>query len=183
MQELAMWCEKILRNAANDGRAQWGGRDGDVVDVAWHECRNALKKRSRGGEEIRVLLPAGQTPHHGDVVFEDGRRIIVIEVSPCDTIVVRPASIRDAAAIALELGNLHAPTQITETEIIFIEDQSAMQVLEKWNAPFDRENRRFEPTPAIATPGVRMAGNFKVIRGSAQGRSAGEPSRSVASSA
>ncbi|MDB5289425.1 MAG: urease accessory protein UreE [Phycisphaerales bacterium] len=178
-----MWCENILRNAADDARGQWPGRDVDVVDVAWHECRNVLKKRSRGGEEIRLLLPPGQTPRHGDVLFEDSRRVVAIEVIPCDVIVVRPASTRDAAAIALELGNLHVPTQITETEIIFIEEKSALEVLEKWNAAFARENHRFEPTPIIATPGVRMAGNFKIIRGNTQSRSVGEPSRSVASSA
>ncbi|MDB5171276.1 MAG: urease accessory protein UreE [Phycisphaerales bacterium] len=178
-----MWCEKILRNAANEDPAQWAGRDVDVVEIAWDECRPVLKKRSRGGEEVRLLLPVNQTLRHGDVLWEDDRRVLMIEVTPCEVIVVRPASSREAAAIALELGNLHVPTQITETEIIFIEEKSAAEVLEKWKATFAREKRRFAPTPVIAMPGVRAAGNFKVIRGNGQARAADEPSRSVASNA
>lgn len=179
-----MWCERVLRNAALEAPAHWAGRDVDAVDVAWDECRHVLKKRSRGGEEVRVLLPADRRVRHGDVLYEDDTRAIIVNVLPCDVIVARPDSARSAAELALELGNLHIPTQITEGEIIFLEDESAIEALGKRRVEWRREQRRFEPMQVIAMAGVRRAGNFRVIRAKPQGllASAADPSRSAARS-
>jgi urease accessory protein UreE len=67
-----------MRQVPNDSH-----RAVDYVDIHWDQCRSTLKARSRGGEDIRVLLPRGQSLRHGDVLFEDAARAVIINVLPC----------------------------------------------------------------------------------------------------
>jgi urease accessory protein UreE len=178
-----MWCERVLRNAAGETPAQWERRDVDFVDLAWDECLHVLKKRSRNGKEVRVLLPPDQRLQHGDVLYEDDACALLVNVLACDVVVARPESPRDAAALALELGNLHVPTQITDDEILFLEDESALEALAKSRVRWQREQRRFEPMEVIALPAVRRASGLRIIRRERQAPLPSEPSRNVASSA
>lgn len=176
-----MWVERIQGNMvdgaggaagaeAPEGTVGRDPREVDFVDVPWDECGRTLKKRSRGGEEVRVLLPPGQRLRHGDVLFEDASRRVVVNVPPCEVIVARPAGQREAAVLALELGNLHWPAQVTEAEVLFVEDGPPMEVLRQLNVAWSRELRRFEPAPVSAGPGVKVSASFQVIR-----RAQGEP--------
>ncbi|HWE97905.1 MAG TPA: hypothetical protein VG269_28370 [Tepidisphaeraceae bacterium] len=172
-----------MRNVAGETPAPWERGNVDFVDLAGDECRHVLKKQSRGGKEVRVLLPPDQHLRHGDVLYEDNACMLVVNVLPCDVIVARPDSSRDAAALALELGNLHVPTQITDDEIIFPEDESALETLAKSRVRWQREQRRFEPMEVIALPGVRRAGGLRIIRRGCQAPVPSEPPRNVQSSA
>lgn len=156
-----MWCERIVRNAA--GGEGLAGRAVDWVDIAWDQCRSTLKARSRGGEEVRVLLPRGQTIRHGDVLFEDESRAIVVNVMPCELIVARSDDRRVFAELAWELGNLHWPTQVTDDELLFVEDESAMAAVQRLGVTWTRQTRRFDPLPVLATE-VRTAPAIRVIR-------------------
>ncbi len=134
------------------------------MDVEWTECARVLKKQTRGGEPVRVMLPRGQTLRHGDVIFEDADRVVIIQVRPCEAIVASVAGAREMARLALELGNLHQPAQLSDGEIVFIEDGPPMEVLERLGIPWRKEVRRFEPTPVLSAPVARLAGGFRVIR-------------------
>ena len=163
VSEQAMWCEAILRNAAEgDGLAS---RAVDFVDIHWDQRRSTLKARSRGGEEVRVLLPRGRTIRHGDVLFEDVSRAVVVNVRPCELTVVRSADSRLMAALSLELGNLHWPTQVTETEIIFPDGPDAMAAVRRLGLQTAREIRRFEPLPVMAAQ-ARGSQSLRILRSS-----------------
>jgi urease accessory protein len=154
-----MWCERIVRNAA-DGEGL-ASRAVDYIDIAWDQRRSTLKARSRGGEEVRVLLPRGQALRHGDVLEEDDARAIVINVLPCELIVARSKQPRLLAELALELGNLHWPTQVTDDAILFMEEQAALAAATRLGLVLTRENRRFEPAPI---PAVRATDPVRIIR-------------------
>lgn len=161
-----MWCDRILGNVSVGVPAgsAWAGREIDLLDVPWQECRQVVKKRSRGGREIRVVLPAGHRVRHGDVLGEDGAAVIVVDVPPCDVVVVRPPAASAAARLALELGNLHWPTEVTDAEIVFPEDGPAMKAVEALGLSYTIENRRFTPTPLTASVEVPVSAGFKVVR-------------------
>lgn len=163
-----MWCESIVRNAAED--KDFAGRAVDYVDIQWDQCRSTLKGRSRAGEEIRVLLPRGQNLRHGDVLFENEARAIVINVLPCEVLVVRSNEPRLMAELALTLGNLHWPTQATDTELIFLEGNDALEAARNLGLQTSRESRRFSPLPVPATA-VRLAPSARILR-SSDGRDA-----------
>jgi urease accessory protein len=159
--ERRMWCESIVRNA-REGE-DLGGRAVDYVDIQWDQCRSTLKARSRGGEEVRVLLPRGQTLRHGDVLFEDDRHAVVVNVLPCEVVVVRSPESRLMAELALELGNLHQPTQVGENELAFLEDPQALAAAQRLGLEVTRELRRFEPL-AVLVAMVRPAQRIQILR-------------------
>ena len=155
-----MWCEKIIRNLATDPPP---GASVDWVDIQWNECGRILKKQSRAGEPIRVLLPPGQRLRHKDVIYEDASLAIAINVQMCEVIVAKIADTKKLATLALELGNLHLPTQIDAQEIIFIEDGPAMAVLDSLQISWAKEVRRFEPTQIISVPSVDVSPALRVV--------------------
>lgn len=158
---LTMWCEAIVRNAAED--EHFAGRAVDYVDIQWDQRRSTLKARSRGGEEVRVLLPRGQMLRHGDVLFEDESRAVVINVLPCEVIVVRSAEPRLMAELALELGNLHWPTEPTEKELIFLAGKEATAAARRLGLEMAHETRRFDPLPVLAAA-VRAGPAIRILR-------------------
>lgn len=159
-----MWCERIVRNLAeSDGQAD--GREIDYVDIDWDECKSVLKKRSRGGQEVRVLLPHPQRVRHGDVLFEDESRTVMVNVIPCEVIVVRASDAQGMGILALELGNLHWPTQIGGDEVIFPPDDAAIDVVKKLGMTWRTEQRRFEPRMVEVASDVKVSQDIRVIRG------------------
>jgi urease accessory protein UreE len=170
-----VWCERVLYNSASMPSRATAVREVDFVDLEWHECKRLLKKRSRGGRDMRVLLPPDQRLRHGDILYEDATVILSINVRPMELIVAGPASTRRLLELALELGNLHWPTQVISDRILFPEHPTAMTVIERLNIAWSKETRRFEPTELIAAPSAELSGDVQVVRRS--------PSRSSAISA
>lgn len=127
------------------------GRDADrldAVELAWDEChRRAVAKSSRRGRPVRLLLRLGTVLRHHDVLVDEPGWLLVVEVRPTDVIVVRPRSMREAAVVAAEWGNLHVPVQPTDDELITLADGPAEVALHKHHVPFTVEPRRFEPMP------------------------------------
>lgn len=159
-----MWCERVIRTLENVPNADAGGRTIDFVDLTWEECGRVVKKQTRGGDTVRVVLPPGQQLRHNAVIFEDAARLIVVNVMPCEIIVAKVPSPRDMALLALELGNLHWPTQIAEGQLLFPEDGPALAVLQSMKIPFARETRRFEPQKILSLPRPNVTADVQVIR-------------------
>ncbi len=160
-----MWCDRIIRR---EDDAQLDGTDPpnvDHVDLEWNQRGPVLKSAVRGGEEIRIFLPRDERLRHGDVIFETPLRRVVVHIIPCEVIVVRPGDGPNLARLALELGNLHCPTQIDGNVLIFREDPQALVVLTRLSIPWFPETRRFEPTELVAEIHARIATGFQVIRG------------------
>jgi urease accessory protein len=160
-----MLVDKVIRNCEGMSPARWEGQVVDWVDVKWNECGRLLKRQSRGGAAIRVILPAGQTLRHHDVIFEDAGKVIAVNILPCEVIVATVLDWREMALVAMELGNLHLPVQFDYMEVVFIEDERAAAVLETMGIPSRKEIRRFEPVPIISAPKVEVAaGQQQIIR-------------------
>jgi hypothetical protein len=151
-----MWAERVVRRVADPQNHDWSKRSVDFVDVAWNACGRVLKSTTRGGEAVRVLLPAGERLHHGDVIFEDATRVVVIIVPACELIVARPANAAAAARLALELGNL-----------LFVEDGPPLAAADGLGIAWTRELRRFEPA-VVSGGSVPLAGQFEIIRAEAE---------------
>lgn len=157
-----MWCETIIRNLGNTPASDASDRAIDWVDLDWNECGRLLKKQTRGGQSVRVLLSPGQTLRHHDVIFEDERQSIALNVLPCEVVVAQAANMRELAMLALEFGNLHLPVQIENNQILFIEDGPPMSVLEAMGIRWTRQVRRFEPEQVKSAPAVEVAPDLRV---------------------
>ena len=159
-----MWCEKVIRSFDPTSDPDRGGRTVERIEIAWNECTRMLKKQTLSGEPVRVLLPPGQILSHNDVVFESATRAIVIYVIPCEVIMAHVSNAKQMAILALELGNLHCPSEVGTDYIIFIEDGPAMSVSNAMKLRWTKEVRRFTPTPIISVPTVSVGPDFRVIR-------------------
>src|SRR4051812_36396562 len=105
-----MYCERILSHLDPDSADV--GLAIDWLDLSWFDCtQRALRKRTRAGLDVRVLLPAGQTLRHGDVLQRDETTLIAVNLLPANVLVASPAGIGAMGRIAVELGNLHVPVE------------------------------------------------------------------------
>lgn len=161
-----MLCDRVLRNVYDAGPSE-ASVPIDPVEVAWHELdRRALRKTTRAGRLLRILLPPGGVLRHGDVLAEDerGRVVVVVDVPETEVLVARPRTFEETGVLALELGNLHVPTQVTPAgELLFVPDGPVEALLSRLGVPHDRQVRRFEPRYVEAAPVVALSAGFAVV--------------------
>lgn len=153
-----MLLDRVL-GRRDDSRADVGADAGrlDVVDLRWDEChRRAHAKVTRGGRPVRIVLRLGVVLRHGDVLADAPGLLLLVAVVPCEVLVVRFKSPREAAVAALELGNLHAPVELTDDLIATPADGPAAGVLAKHGIACAVERRRFAP---LAVSGVTWTVN------------------------
>jgi urease accessory protein len=83
----------------------------DSIFLEWYECsKRILHKRTEQGRNITLrFLDAPVYFQSNDIVFEDEHDIIVIQILPCKAMVIRPADLKEMAAVCYELGNKHLP--------------------------------------------------------------------------
>ena len=162
-----MLCDRVLGNlytnaapnALPDARVDW-------VDITWQErALRALRKRARGGRELKLLLPRDVMLEHGDVLIAgtDGLLAVAVNLLPCEVFVARPATLADAARLAHELGNLHAPMETDGDAILCLADGPVEAVLIALGVPYDVVTRRFRPR--VPQCGPQFAADFRVERG------------------
>jgi urease accessory protein UreE len=146
-----MICEEIIGNLY-DGSAPATGAPVDWLDLQWHQCaRRALRARTRGGAQLRILLPVGRSLRHGDVLrYNDGAAAAIVGVNQLQTtvLVVRPRDLHRGCSIALELGNLHVPVEVTDDEIVLLPGGPGEGVLKRYGETCGTELRRFAPARA-----------------------------------
>src|SRR4051812_24918906 len=112
-----MLCDRILGNLSDEYFSSLP-RGRDRLEIHWWELDlRAMRITTHGGLLVRVLLPRGVFLNEGDVLFHDGAMLVVVRVHPCEVLVIRPIGARQMGVVALTLGNLHAPTEITGDEI------------------------------------------------------------------
>lgn len=140
----------------------------DTVTVAWHECAaRALRKSTQAGRPVSVLIPIGHSLRDGDVLTDDARENAVrVHVPPCDVWLITPTDACQLAIIAIELGNLHVPVEVTPVgELLTVPDGPTRQVLDRYGVPYTSHARVFAPRRATVLQGVKLAEGFGVKRG------------------
>ena len=97
----------------------------DTVHLQWFEStRRIMVKTSAAGREVAFkLFKEGQSLEHNDVVYLDDALAIVIEIEPCEVIVLSPATLPDMARVCYEIGNKHAPLFLDGDELLLPPDE------------------------------------------------------------
>lgn len=134
-----------------------------MVGLKWQDCpRRALRRTTRNGREITIFQPPGQVIRQGDILFECPALRVCVEIIPAEVMVARPASPRELALLAFEIGNLHAPAEITEHEIRVAPDGPLEELFERLKVPWVVQVRRFQP--CFTAGGVTLAPGVRVVR-------------------
>jgi urease accessory protein UreE len=135
----------------------------DWLDLHWRECfARAARLQTRGGQQIRLLLPLGAQLRHGDVI-SDGKREIGVAVRPCQVLLCHPPDVSVGLTLALGLGNLHAPVQVDGEQLIVLPDGPVEELLESLGVAYSEDARRFEPTSIAAPLRAQLASQFRIV--------------------
>jgi urease accessory protein len=114
------------------GKVDIGNRQTDLLQVEWYETTRRIQRRkTAGGREIALrLLKQGQRLQQDDVVFMDDTTAIVVDILPCEAIVVTPASMLEMGTICYEIGNKHLPIFIQDNEVLIPMEEPLFRWLE-----------------------------------------------------
>lgn len=95
-------------------------RNIDYVLLDWYETtKRILHKKTVLGRELTMkFLNENPRLGVGDIIYEDDFNLVAVDIKECDTIVIRPRSMYEMAAICYEIGNKHLPLFYQEEEIL-----------------------------------------------------------------
>jgi urease accessory protein len=157
-----MLCDRVLYNIGSEPRADLAI---DWLDLTWFDCtQRALRKRTRGGVDVGILLPVGQTPRHGDVLHRNEECIIAVDLLPAEVWVASPRGVEQMGRLAIELGNLHVPAEVAGEEMVLIPDGPVEAVLKRVGVSYRRDIRRFVPERSSVSGIPMRAGDFGISR-------------------
>lgn len=122
-----MVIEKILGNIAD---YPLEGRTVDKVAIEWYELdKKLLRKTSATGEEVGIRLETHL--HEGDVLYADEKKVMVVDILPCELTTVEVHTMQEMGRLCFELGNRHLSLSIGEREVSVPYDEPTFAYLEK----------------------------------------------------
>ena len=152
---------EVIRNAKGEDLSS---KEVDFFDIEWFEStRKLLRKVSHKGEEVglRILKENLRLKHH-DVLWEDGNKILLVNVLPSDAVVVQPKTMREMGTICFEIGNQHIPIFIENDEIIIPYEDPIFNLLKKGGYEPFKAQRIFEDMLKASSDHEAPAKNHKI---------------------
>ena len=153
---------EVIRNAKGEDLSS---KEVDFFDIEWFEStRKLLRKVSHKGEEVglRILKENLRLKHH-DVLWEDGNKILLVNVLPSDAVVVQPKTMREMGTICFEIGNQHIPIFIENDEIIIPYEDPIFNLLKKGGYEPFKAQRIFEDMLKASSDHEVPAKNHKIV--------------------
>ncbi len=138
---------EISGNLADLTEAERGGLN---IDYAVFDNESRLKRVQRvtteGGNEVALRLSNDfRELYDGDVLQREGENAVVARMAASDVLVIAPASIREALAVAHTLGNRHlqaqffgADSEFGKEVMVVRYDHTVEHTLEHLNVAFSR---------------------------------------------
>lgn len=93
----------------------------DIVWIHWYETnKRILHKQTVAGKNISLrFLNENPALQAGDVLYEDGKEMIVVDILAAEAIVIKPSNMFEMASLCYEIGNKHLPL-FYEEEILLV---------------------------------------------------------------
>ena len=143
--------EKIgnIKDVATDKRAM------DNVLLEWHETnKRILHKHSQHGKEITIrFLKENQNLTEGDIIYQDDESIVVIDIMPCEVIIIRPGNMHEMASVCYEIGNKHLPLFFQDDELLVPFEEPLFRLLNTGGYNIMKGERKLiSPLRSTVTP-------------------------------
>lgn len=92
----------------------------DLLEIEWFETTKRIqRKRTNSEMEIAIkFIQEGQRLHQDDILYQDDKKVVVVHIKPCESIVMTPASLLEMGTICYEIGNKHLPLFIQNDQIM-----------------------------------------------------------------
>lgn len=116
----------------------------DWVELQWYETnKRILHKKSKSGKDI-VMKFLNEAPllTDGDILWQDEENIIVVEIQPCEAIIIKPSTMQQMAAVCYEIGNKHLPLFQDKEELLVPFEAPLFRLLSTAGYNPERQNRK-----------------------------------------
>ena len=116
----------------------------DYLGLEWYEtAKRILHKKTISGKEITLkFLNQNQNLTEGDILYEDKQFMIVVEIKPCESIVIKPRTMYEMAYICYEIGNKHLPLFYENNELLVPYEAPLFKILQASGFNPTIENRK-----------------------------------------
>ncbi len=116
----------------------------DWLKLEWHETNKRIlhKKTTSGREVIMKFLNENQNLAQGDILYEDDKTIIAIDIQPCQVIVIKPKTMFEMAAVCYEIGNKHLPLFFQGEELLIAYEAPLFNLFATLGYEVETENRK-----------------------------------------
>lgn len=97
-----------------------GNRNIELVQIEWFEANKRIQRRkTNAGTDVAIrFLREGQRIKQDDVLYMDDKKIIVVDILPCDAIQVTPHTMLEMGSVCYEIGNKHLPVFIQDDLVL-----------------------------------------------------------------
>jgi urease accessory protein len=134
----------IQQKAGTLATIQPNGRLIDRLYLEWYETNKRIqRKRTASGREVALrFLNENPALAQDDVLYEDDQCLIVIDIAPCDAIVIKPRSMYEMACVCYEIGNKHLPLFYEEASLLVPYEDPLFRLLSAGGFAPVREKRK-----------------------------------------
>jgi len=146
------------------------GRLIDVLDLEWYETgKRIMRKQTRTGREVAMrFLRESPSLMEGDVLYADECTMIVVEIIPCEVLVIPMGSVKAVASVCYETGNRHLPLFCEGDELLMPFDEPLYRWLEAGGFGVVQDRRKLLfPLRSTVAGHVHAGGGLlsKILRG------------------
>jgi len=122
----------IQQKSGNLAEFKIGDRTIDLLPLEWFEAtKRIIHKRTQAGREIILkFLNESQNLVQDDVLYQDENYLIVVDILPCEAIVIKPESMYEMASVCYEIGNKHLPLFFVEDELLVPYEAPLLRLLQ-----------------------------------------------------
>lgn len=138
----------------------------DHLQLEWYETnKRILHKHTQSGKEITIrFLKENQNLTQGDIIYRDDERFVVIDILPCEIIIIRPASMNEMASVCYEIGNKHLPLFFQEDELLVPFEEPLFRLLSAAGYEIKKGERKLiNPLKSTVTPHGNSTSLFSKI--------------------
>lgn len=136
-----MLVNAIIGNTETHTRSS---RETDFLRLEWFETtRRIQRKHTAAGREIALKFTReGQQLQQNDILYQDEEVMIIVDILPCDAIVITPRNMAEMARVCYEIGNKHLPLFLEEEQLLIPADEPLYRWLHTAGYPVVKERRQ-----------------------------------------
>lgn len=116
-----MIIQEIIGNKSN---YPIDGLEVDLLELEWFETTKRIqRKKTKAGMEVAIrFVREGQRLRQDDILYIDTQKVVLVQILPCEAIVITPDTLLEMGTVCYEIGNKHMP--------LFIQDNKVMMPFE-----------------------------------------------------
>ncbi|PSL43450.1 urease accessory protein [Chitinophaga niastensis] len=136
-----MLIREIIGNTLTHTRSS---KETDLLPLEWFETtRRIQRKHTTGGREVALkFTKEGQQLQQNDILYQDDELSIVVDILPCEAIVISPRNMPEMAKVCYEIGNKHLPLFLEGEQLLIPADEPLFRWLHAAGYAVTKEHRK-----------------------------------------